>query len=548
MMTLSAVARWLLVTALLLSPVFLGACAGATPSGTPDPCAWLEIGFESSDPVQLLALADRIEVVIDPTTPLVDESGVPFPEGPIVGTGISFSDAVTSDQDLEMVVTVALEGDALPTVALELGANVPIGLSIDARALDAAGVVVAESSQLGLIEISACDVFSVTLTGLDPEVEPPGPSCSDGLDNDGDGWIDLQDPGCEDDPETSEDDGFGTNECNDGIDNDGDGLIDSQDQDCGSAAGDDEGQPSVPPCSDGVDNDDDGWVDLDDPGCEDDPLGGNEFSFSSLACSDGTDNDGDGLADAEDPDCEDGYDDSEELVLAACEDGLDNDGDSWVDGDDPGCDSPTDENEGNAGTTECNDGLDNDGDGYLDSADPECATALTDSEAALGDDDDSAFGDDDDDDSAFGDDDDSAFGDDDDSAFGDDDDSAASALPYTFTEVFAVISGGCACHSQTVHPTGFAFAGDAATLYGMIVNTPAFETSLTSGLDRIEPGLSADSYLMHKLDGTQVNGLLSDGVSTVQGMGAQMPLAGAPLALEVRDRLRAWIDSGAPNN
>jgi hypothetical protein len=85
-------------------------------------------------------------------------------------------------------------------------------------------------------------------------------------------------------------------------------------------------------------------------------------------------------------------------------------------------------------------------------------------------------------------------------------------------------------------------------LYGMVVNTPAFETSLTSGLDRIEPGLSADSYLMHKLDGTQVTGLLSDGVSLVQGGGARMPLALTPLTLEVRDRLRAWIDSGAPNN
>ncbi|PIN88980.1 hypothetical protein COU60_04875 [Candidatus Pacearchaeota archaeon CG10_big_fil_rev_8_21_14_0_10_34_76] len=56
-------------------------------------------------------------------------------------------------------------------------------------------------------------------------------ACSDGEDNDGDGWIDELDPGCsgiEDDDETD----AGTTECNDGIDNDGDGWIDELDPNC----------------------------------------------------------------------------------------------------------------------------------------------------------------------------------------------------------------------------------------------------------------------------------------------------------------------------
>jgi uncharacterized protein YkwD len=59
----------------------------------------------------------------------------------------------------------------------------------------------------------------------DPTAGPPFtdcPPCDDGLDNDGDGWVDaLTDPGCHDEAWPFEDP-----PCDDGIDNDGDGLID----------------------------------------------------------------------------------------------------------------------------------------------------------------------------------------------------------------------------------------------------------------------------------------------------------------------------------
>jgi hypothetical protein len=75
-----------------------------------------------------------------------------------------------------------------------------------------------------------------------PEPAPPVTQCNDGIDNDGDSAVDMQDPDCSspsDDSEAPEpvfspdpsptkspSGPPGTTECNDGIDNDGDGLTD----------------------------------------------------------------------------------------------------------------------------------------------------------------------------------------------------------------------------------------------------------------------------------------------------------------------------------
>ena len=58
-------------------------------------------------------------------------------------------------------------------------------------------------------------------------------------------------------------------------------------------------------------------------------------------------------------------------------------------------------------------------------------------------------------------------------------------------------------------------------------------------MDRVEPGDSTESYVMHKLDGTH---------ASVGGSGSQMPLAGCCLDSATRDGIRAWIDEGAPDN
>ncbi|MCB9358687.1 hypothetical protein H6503_02030 [Candidatus Woesearchaeota archaeon] len=92
-------------------------------------------------------------------------------------------------------------------------------------------------------------------------------------------------------------------ECSDGIDNDGDGNIDLSDAGCDNEFDDDESDEPVyvPQCSDGIDNDGDTLVDMDDPGCSspDDDFEGDGTS----ACDDGIDNDNDGLIDSNDPGC-----------------------------------------------------------------------------------------------------------------------------------------------------------------------------------------------------------------------------------------------------
>jgi len=59
-------------------------------------------------------------------------------------------------------------------------------------------------------------------------------ACNDGIDNDGDGWTDGDDPDCA----TGDERGLGTTACNDGVDNDGDDRADSDDPDCVSGASD----------------------------------------------------------------------------------------------------------------------------------------------------------------------------------------------------------------------------------------------------------------------------------------------------------------------
>ncbi|BBL76354.1 glycoside hydrolase family 5 protein [Methylomagnum ishizawai] len=101
-----------------------------------------------------------------------------------------------------------------------------------------------------------------------------GPAaCADGLDNDGDGWVDYPaDPGCSSSTDSDETDPPPPTACADGLDNDGDGRVDyPADPGCASATDSDETDPPPPPpaaCADGLDNDGDGRVDYPaDPGC-----------------------------------------------------------------------------------------------------------------------------------------------------------------------------------------------------------------------------------------------------------------------------------------
>ncbi len=67
------------------------------------------------------------------------------------------------------------------------------------------------------------------------------------------------------------------------------------------------------------------------------------------------------------------------------------------------------------------------------------------------------------------------------------------------------------------------------------VGVPSVESSLL----RIAAGMPDDSYLVHKIQGTQ---------GSVGGSGARMPLTGCCLSTDQIATIRAWIAAGAQDN
>ena len=71
-------------------------------------------------------------------------------------------------------------------------------------------------------------VSDIVILGINPAGSQL--ECNDGIDNDGDKFVDLIDPGCHSKLDESELDS--TKECDDGLDNDNNGYIDMEDSDC----------------------------------------------------------------------------------------------------------------------------------------------------------------------------------------------------------------------------------------------------------------------------------------------------------------------------
>lgn len=105
---------------------------------------------------------------------------------------------------------------------------------------------------------------------------------------------------------------------------------------------------------------------------------------------------------------------------------------------------------------------------------------------------------------------------------------------FTFTEIQTqIFNSSCAlsgCHSGGTPAAGMNLDAPA---YSRIVGVASSEVP---SLQRINPGNAADSYMIRKLEG-------GPGI-----VGARMPLGGPFLPQATIDRIRAWIDSGAPNN
>jgi parallel beta-helix repeat protein len=112
----------------------------------------------------------------------------------------------------------------------------------------------------------------------------------------------------------------------------------------------------------------------------------------------------------------------------------------------------------------------------------------------------------------------------------------STSVLYTWTQVQALLASSCTpCHT-TSSSGGLTGLNDYNLGYTNTVNAPSSELVT---MDRIEPSDSANSYLMHKLDGTHLG---------VGGSGVQMPAFSTPLAEDVRNSIRAWIDAGALQN
>ncbi len=109
--------------------------------------------------------------------------------------------------------------------------------------------------------------------------------------------------------------------------------------------------------------------------------------------------------------------------------------------------------------------------------------------------------------------------------------------PTLSGDVQPIFSGVCAvpgCHAGTTPQQALNLSDGLA--HSNIVNVPANQLV---GMMRVRPGQPDQSYLVHKIQGTQ---------ASVGGTGNRMPLGGTPLTQAQIDTIRDWIAAGAPNN
>lgn len=114
------------------------------------------------------------------------------------------------------------------------------------------------------------------------------------------------------------------------------------------------------------------------------------------------------------------------------------------------------------------------------------------------------------------------YGDDDDNL---DDDMIAPTLASIQEHVFTPIC--TQCHTGASAPQGLRL--DEGMAYAMLVNAASVEVP---ELMRVEPGNPDDSYIIHKLEGTQA-------------VGDRMPLGGPYLSADTIAAIRQWIADGA---
>jgi hypothetical protein len=80
---------------------------------------------------------------------------------------------------------------------------------------------------------------------------------------------------------------------------------------------------------------------------------------------------------------------------------------------------------------------------------------------------------------------------------------------------------------------------EAGNLYNPVTGAVRVQSFEASGLKRIDPGFSASSYLVAKVEGRQLG---------VGGCCSRMPLLGNLLSDSEIQVIRDWIDQGAKDN
>ena len=109
--------------------------------------------------------------------------------------------------------------------------------------------------------------------------------------------------------------------------------------------------------------------------------------------------------------------------------------------------------------------------------------------------------------------------------------------PTLSLDVQPIFTASCAvagCHTGTAPAEGLDLSAG-----NTFVNTVGIPSAQLPSMNRITPGDPSQSYLVHKIEGTQ---------ASVGGAGSRMPLGRAALSSTQIATIRAWITSGTPNN
>jgi LPXTG-motif cell wall-anchored protein len=148
--------------------------------------------------------------------------------------------------------------------------GIPAVLPIVCNSDDVAGAnAVREALDVFVLAVGATSLTKATTASSEAISEAPaareatGPQCSDGVDNDGDGKIDADDPGCHSDNDASNPDSYNPD--------------DNDETDKSTTGG--SGNATGVQCADKKDNDGDGLVDAKDPGCHTDGNPNNADSY-----------------------------------------------------------------------------------------------------------------------------------------------------------------------------------------------------------------------------------------------------------------------------